>query len=152
MSRSVGWEAAEEALASTLREVLSALGGRVVRGACLGLSGVDREPERVRWTALAASLLGEQCAVQVANDAVVALASGTGGLLQGAVVISGTGTIALAVGADGRRVRSQGWGPLLGDRGAGYDIGLAALQAGERVLAIDSKLTHRSSDAVVRRA
>jgi hypothetical protein len=132
---SVGWEAAEQALAAVLREVrprlrcygrrltkrllevLSQLKGAVVRGACLGLSGVDREMERERWTTLAAKLLGPQCAVRVANDAVIALAAGTGGVLEGVVVISGTGTIALGIGIGGTRVRCQGWGPLLGDRG-----------------------------------
>lgn len=47
----------------------------------------------------------------------------------GILLISGTGSIALARGADGSRIRVGGWGELLGDEGSGYRIGMAALRA-----------------------
>lgn len=47
----------------------------------------------------------------------------------GLVVIAGTGSIVYGLGSDGRKVRAGGWGPLLGDEGSGFWIGLKAMQA-----------------------
>ena len=63
------------------------------------------------------------------NDAVIALASGTGGQLYGVVLISGTGMIAMGFNRAGERRRAGGWGALLGDGGSGYAIGAAVLRA-----------------------
>ena len=106
----------------------------VVTGACLGMSGVDREPEKLRWSEAATRLLRiDLSRVRVSNDAVTALASGTGGRLEGISLIAGTGTIALGMHA-GLSVRAQGWGPVLGDEGSGYAVGQAALRAVARAL------------------
>ena len=43
-------------------------------------------------------------------------------------LISGTGSIAAIRFADGKTQRAGGWGPLLGDEGSGYWIGLEALR------------------------
>ncbi|CAI5497102.1 unnamed protein product, partial [Closterium sp. Naga37s-1] len=51
---------------------------------------------------------------------------GSGG---GVVVISGTGTIAYGIAADGREARASGGGPLLGDKGSGYAMSCEALAA-----------------------
>lgn len=131
---SVGWDAARSAFEHVIAEVLSGAGSSSssVSGACLGMSGVDRPAERDRWMEIAQETLGKQCLVTVANDALIALASGTMGNVRGSIVcLSGTGTICLGVPLDGKtpHVRCQGWGPLLGDRGGGYDIGLAVLRA-----------------------
>lgn len=64
---SVGWEAAEKAFAETVAQALREAGVRTVSGACLGMSGVDREPEKVRWLALGHGVLGDDCAISVAN-------------------------------------------------------------------------------------
>jgi N-acetylglucosamine kinase-like BadF-type ATPase len=61
-------------------------------------------------------------------DAHVALAGALGGQ-PGAVVISGTGSIAYGVDAAGRTARAGGWGWILGDEGSGYDIGRRAIMA-----------------------
>jgi N-acetylglucosamine kinase-like BadF-type ATPase len=45
------------------------------------------------------------------------------------VVVAGTGAMVQGVTRDGRRLHLDGLGPLLGDYGSGYQIGLAALQA-----------------------
>lgn len=66
--------------------------------------------------------------VRADSDAIAALASGTRGG-PGIGLIAGTGSVAVAVGAGGQALHCGGWGPLLGDRGSGYRIGLAALQA-----------------------
>ena len=48
---------------------------------------------------------------------------------EGAVALSGTGSDAFFVKDCKRLTAVGGWGPLLGDEGSGYDIGLNALKA-----------------------
>jgi glucosamine kinase len=67
----------------------------------------------------------------VEGDAPAALASGTFGG-PGVGLIAGTGTVAMAITPDGRRVQRGGWGWLLGDEGGGYWIGLSALRSAAR--------------------
>ena len=50
----------------------------------------------------------------------------------GVVALSGTGAFVAAVTADGRQLRLDGVGPLLGDYGSAYEIGLAAMRAAMR--------------------
>ncbi len=52
----------------------------------------------------------------------------------GILVIAGTGAAVLARDADGRLVRTGGWGALLGDDGSAYAIGVAALRAAVRAV------------------
>jgi N-acetylglucosamine kinase-like BadF-type ATPase len=68
----------------------------------------------------------------VASDAVLSYV-GAFGTRPGVVVTAGTGSVVLALGADGRAHRVDGDGPLLGDRGSGYAIGLAGLREAMRV-------------------
>lgn len=51
------------------------------------------------------------------------------GAADGVVLIAGTGSIAVARTADGREVRSGGWGPRIDDAGGGFWIGRQALRA-----------------------
>ncbi|MDH7601649.1 MAG: BadF/BadG/BcrA/BcrD ATPase family protein [Armatimonadota bacterium] len=48
--------------------------------------------------------------------------------VYGVVLIAGTGSSCFGFGKDGRRFHAGGHGPLLGDEGGGYDIGLQALR------------------------
>lgn len=94
----------------------------------LGMSGVGRPADAQlirRW--MAEILPGSYTFVD--NDAVAALASGTGGDLYGVVVISGTGMIVLGIDSQGIRRRAGGWGAILGDPGGGFSIGAAILQS-----------------------
>ena len=109
------------------------------------MSGVDRPSDKLQVTGWIHELLkhlnhkyktGEETekevegsSILVYNDAVAALASGTMGKLQGAVVISGTGMIVLATQDGFQFHRTGGWGPLLGDQGSGYDVGQQILRA-----------------------
>jgi len=68
---------------------------------------------------------------QVDNDMVPALASATLGK-PGVVVIAGTGAIAYAQNARGRRASASGWGFLLGDEGSGFWIARKAIAAAGR--------------------
>jgi len=62
------------------------------------------------------------------TDAEIALAGATD-CQPGLVIISGTGSIAYGMNAQGQRARSGGWGPTFGDEGSGYDIARRALVA-----------------------
>jgi len=122
----------DRALDSLKEAVTAALGAagvgiRQVRGAFFGVAGVDCPADAAALRPAVERLL-PGVPVEVDNDGIAALAGATGGR-PGVVVISGTGSIALGVNADGRRGRSGGWGHILGDEGGGYDIGRRALAA-----------------------
>lgn len=127
---SVGDAAARANLAEAITLALQAAGCKVqaVGAIGLGIAGVDRAGERAVIAAWVAELL-PGVPTLIDNDALVALASGTGGDLYGVVVISGTGMIVYGVDRAGQRRRAGGWGPLIGDLGGGYDLGRAALRA-----------------------
>ncbi|MEM7533849.1 MAG: BadF/BadG/BcrA/BcrD ATPase family protein [Chloroflexota bacterium] len=95
---------------------------------CLGIAGVDRLNDRkivAKWV----ERLLPNTPYQLHNDAVIALASGTGGKLHGIVVICGTGMIVYGIDHQGQHHRVAGRGPLLGDDGGGYNIGINTLKA-----------------------
>jgi N-acetylglucosamine kinase-like BadF-type ATPase len=78
------------------------------------------------------------------NDAVNALIAGTG-RRYGVVVISGTGSIAFGLGAQGQRARSAGWGHLI-DQGSGHTIAretLVAIARAHDATGPETKLTGR---------
>lgn len=127
---SVGDEAARANLTRALQDALAAAGLPVsaISAICAGIAGMDRPQER----AIVNNWFSELCPgipVQLHNDAVIALASGTGGELYGIAVVSGTGMIVYGIDRNGQTRRAGGWGPLFGDRGSGYAIGAAALAA-----------------------
>lgn len=126
---SVGKQKAKENLRSVIQSLLRTAEAQPteVEGICLGMSGVDR-PDDVQLTKDWVSDLIPEASIQVRNDAVIALAAGTNGILCGAVVICGTGCIALAC-HNNKEIRASGWGPLLGDIGSGFWIGQQALTA-----------------------
>ncbi|RVX45479.1 N-acetylglucosamine kinase-like BadF-type ATPase [Nonomuraea polychroma] len=95
-------------------------------GVAAGLTGVPGDPPaRRRLVSLLEEFFG--CPVLVVEDGLLAHAGALGG--AGTVLCVGTGTTVLAVGASGRSVKIDGWGPLLGDRGSAHAIGLAGLRA-----------------------
>jgi N-acetylglucosamine kinase-like BadF-type ATPase len=91
------------------------------------LAGAGREPERTRLEQ-SLSAMGIALDVNVMSDFEAALqdAFGTG---SGILLIAGTGSSAWARHQDGRSARAGGWGHILGDEGAGYSLGLAALRS-----------------------
>ena len=110
------------------REVASKGGADLpVAGLWAGIAGAGTEPARgAVETALREAGLSSRTSVGADAEATFhdAFPSGPGILL-----ISGTGSIALARGADGSSVRVGGWGGHLGDEGSGYWIGMSALRA-----------------------
>lgn len=97
----------------------------------VGAAGALAAPDAAR--ALGEALLGSLRAqrVTVTSDAVIAHAGALDGR-QGAVLIVGTGVVALAIDADGALRTADGWGPWLGDDGGGSWIGAAGLRAALR--------------------
>lgn len=95
----------------------------------LGLSGANN-PGLV-----AAFLQADPGCVQLAleGDAVTGVLGAHAGA-PGALLIAGTGSIALALQADGQRVQVGGWGWLNGDEGSGAWLGKAALRHAMRAL------------------
>jgi len=48
---------------------------------------------------------------------------------QGIVILSGTGSFATGINSKGDKLTVGGWGPLLGDEGSGYYMGIKAIKA-----------------------
>ena len=144
---SVGDAAAFAVLSTGVDAVLTAAAASKDRVAAvtLGMSGVDRPADRTkvqRWffrifphLAPSDPLPDEYvptARVAVHNDGTAALSCGTHGVLEGVVVIAGTGTIALGYRHGGPCVRAAGWGTRFDDKGCGYGIGAAVLATAAR--------------------
>jgi N-acetylglucosamine kinase-like BadF-type ATPase len=119
-----GPERRRRALSESIAGAFEAAGltDRNVLAACCGMTGkLDLVEDILRDV-----LKVDQ--VRAVRDVGTALAGGTAGQ-PGVVVISGTGSVALGIAADGRSVEVGGWGFLMGDEGSGYAIGIRALNA-----------------------
>lgn len=126
------------ALAQTLSDLLGRLGPTVLTGdawsVIAGFSGAgrpqgSRAAEAALRRALAAQGLGVE-ALTVTTDAQLALlAVDPRSRRPAAVLVAGTGSIALAGVPGGAPARAGGWGPLLGDEGGGFWLGWRALEA-----------------------
>lgn len=133
--RVAGHDVARASLEAALAAAFAAAGlpRRPAVTACLGLAGVGLAADReaIRDWAVAAGIARR---VVVVPDGLLPFGVGPAEP-WGVVLIAGTGSLALArprtapldaiVASD----RCGGWGPLLGDEGSGYALGLAALKA-----------------------
>ena len=91
-----------------------------------GLAGVRREADQELMNAF----LNEICDVPfILETDVVAAHAGAFAGDPGIVVSAGTGAITLGADEFGEQFYADGWGPLLGDEGGGYWIGVEALRA-----------------------
>ena len=99
----------------------------VVDTLCVGMAGAGRERD-LRAMQRILRRLGRARENIVTHDALIALVAGAGEQ-YGVVLIVGTGATAYGVNRKGATARAGGWGPLLGDEGGGYWMGLRALQA-----------------------
>ncbi len=95
------------------------------RAACLGMSGGPDDKAGLLTELLAAEHL------DVTHDGHIALAGAMSGG-PGAIVISGTGTIAFGQDAKSRTARAGGWGYVFGDEGGGFDLVRQAVRAALR--------------------
>jgi N-acetylglucosamine kinase-like BadF-type ATPase len=106
------------------------LDGRRADVAQVLIAGVDfPEEEAELQQALAAR--GWAAATHVANDTFAVLRAGTE-RGWGVAITCGAGINCVGVAPDGRHVRFPALGPITGDWGGGYDVGLAGLSAAAR--------------------
>ena len=121
-------ESLVEVIDTTLRK------GKLDRSnvACLsaGLAGVDFDGAGALEMATLMTELGFHSVV-INGDMVIAHA-GALSSRAGVVTLSGTGSVTLGIGDDGKRVKVGGWGPVYGDEGSAYGIGQMALRAAAR--------------------
>jgi N-acetylglucosamine kinase-like BadF-type ATPase len=99
-------------------------------GVCAALAGAGRPVSAERMRALLESTL-PAARVEVVTDAAAALAAYAGSG-AGAVLLAGTGSIALAQDGKGSAWRVGGYGYLAGDEGSGFWVGRAGLAAAFR--------------------
>ncbi|ABG03595.1 ATPase, BadF/BadG/BcrA/BcrD type [Rubrobacter xylanophilus DSM 9941] len=123
---SAGEGVARRSLEGAVREALRF--GRPA-AAHLGFAGAGRRRDLERIEALVRSL-GLPCPFTVSDDAKIAFYAVAGP--PGAILVCGTGSIAVAYAPDGASCRAGGHGYLLGDEGSGYWIGREAVRAALR--------------------
>lgn len=136
--RVAGHETARESLLTAIHAAFADAGidACPVAAACFGLAGVGLAADRdavLAW----ATHLPVATTVIVVPDGMLPFADGEAEP-WGIVLIAGTGSLALArrrgdpLAAESVADRCGGWGPVLGDEGSGYALGLSALKAAMR--------------------
>ena len=98
---------------------------------CAGLAGVAERPEARDLMVLRISEATVARRVLIVSDHEVAFddAFGQG---DGILIIAGTGSVAAGRSGSGALIRVGGWGPLIGDEGSGYRLGLEGVRAAVR--------------------
>lgn len=119
-------------LTELLAEVRKVLPDMQVTIAIFAIAGIDSKLDEQIVRGIVEELIQTQ-GLQVGkliveNDAEATMLGATKGE-PGALLISGTGSIAFAHDGKGRIVRSGGWGHRAGDEGSGYWIGREVLRA-----------------------
>jgi len=119
----------DSALGSIARAVAEARSGAaglmVPRKAVICSGNLKREFD---VATLAAKLEIPEDRLLITQDQMSAFCGATGGK-PGVVVLAGTGSFGMGITETGAQLVVGGWGPLLGDEGSGYYIGLSALKA-----------------------
>lgn len=121
-----GAEAAAEAIKTTLQEAMAKAGLDRIAALGIGIAGAGRRPDQAKMEESLGRLAGVD-RYALTDDGEIAVLGAHGGQ-PGIVLIAGTGSIAYGLRRDGQKVRSGGWGALLGDEGSGYWIGLQAVR------------------------
>ncbi len=101
------------------------IGMESIKGVCFGGAGIDCKDDEIQIRKLFDSL-GYNGKLLVCNDSYIALA-GANNALEGAMIISGTGSIALGIDVKGEAVRVGGWGHIIDDGGSGYAMAVDCL-------------------------
>lgn len=130
--QTIGAEQVEKVLSNLLIESYQSTNISNIDIAVFGLAGIDTEydlsvvKQIVEKCIRKASFLINKVIVE--ND-VHGCLLGLTGYHPGALIISGTGAIALAHNGNGTVVRTGGWGHRAGDEGSGYWIGKEILKS-----------------------
>jgi len=121
----IGHDHAGKVLRSSMEAAREQAGnGARIAGAWLGLSGSDRPEDQRRLRPFVDDLAPT---IRMTNDAELILGALPDSI--GVAIVSGTGSIAFGRNAAGERVRSGGWGQIIGDEGSGYDLARRMLEA-----------------------
>ncbi len=123
----VGFERAVEEIKSVVEKGLVKNGVNKIDILGIGVAGAGSPEDIEKIDSILDSFTGAG-KIFITNDAHIALLGAHGGK-PGIVVIAGTGSIASGMSKAGKIVRTGGWGPVLGDEGSGFWIGLQALKA-----------------------
>jgi N-acetylglucosamine kinase-like BadF-type ATPase len=130
----LGPDRSSAAIADAASGALAEIGleaGSLTR-ACVALAGYyPRWHQKAAHTAIQTAL--PEVPVRLVTDLVAAWAGATHGE-PGIVLAAGTGAVAYGKDSFGSAGRAGGWGPLFGDEGGGYWIGIEALRAVARSL------------------
>lgn len=133
----LGYLAAEEGLqhlAQSLREAFEStwhaagMAPQPVQAVGLGLAGVEPGTAEAQLVLDLVPQVVEARSIALESDAFVALVGAHMGK-PGVIAISGTGSIAMGINAQGERARAGGWGWLTGDEGSAFAIGRSAVLA-----------------------
>jgi N-acetylglucosamine kinase-like BadF-type ATPase len=127
----VGEPVATDRLSALLADVLGEAGvdARAVKRTAVGLAGIGSESVRSWAQHVLSSAVGGEL-VLLGDEEIALDAAFEDG--PGVLVIAGTGSNIAGRCTDGRMVGAGGWGPVIGDEGSGYWIGLEAIRAGLR--------------------
>lgn len=123
-----GLRAVREALTASLRAVVDLESLGRLDAVCIGMNGVHAPSREAQQVAAMLRDLVDADRVVVTSDMVTTYC-GALGLVPGAVVAAGTGSIAMGLSAEGQVTRVDGWGYLLGDEGSGYAVGSRGLRS-----------------------
>ncbi len=118
-------------LTALLQEVAAAAGISLsdVTRTCVGLAGLSSHAIR-DWATGTISALAGGSLILCGDEEIALDAAFAGG--SGILIIAGTGSNAIGRSADGSCCGAGGWGPVLGDEGSGYWIGLEAIRGALR--------------------
>ena len=124
--RVIGYEAAAALIRDAMLEALART-TVPIEAVGIGVAGASADHSG-DWLREVVHVVLPGVPVAASSDALIALAGAQGGW-HGAMVLAGTGSVAIAIGPHGDVVQTGGWGYLLGDEGSGYWLGLEALRA-----------------------
>ena len=125
-------EASADLILGMIEDGVRRAGGTAIDALVVGAAGAGHAPTRAAFTA---SLLsrGAPPRTLVVTDAEAAFASAFGEG-SGVLLLSGTGSIALARDPTGASHRVGGWGWRIGDEGSGFAVGRAGVAAVSQAL------------------
>lgn len=125
----VGLTRVQETYHEIKKRLLETL-GRLPDAVYIGSSALDNQATAQEATEITGGAF-EGALLAVHSDVYIALLGFTLGK-SGAIVVSGTGSMACGVDVKDRYHTAGGWGHTLGDEGSGYHLGLAGIKAALR--------------------
>jgi len=113
-----------------IRDTLTARTGRLPDAIYIGSSALEGEATGAEAMEITGGVFGPS-RLLLHSDVYIALLGFTQGK-SGAILISGTGSMACGLDSNGIYKTSGGWGQTLGDEGSGYHLALMGIQAALR--------------------